>query len=179
MGEEAFRSEEDFVQTGIPLNFSYRRPRSTADLIAPNRHRVVILEMAETNKDIELVKGVPTRVELGVLSMMIEPNNLVAGSNFIATPVKLVCTPKLGGASPRVWEYMIEARFDGSCLSAEIPQISVSLQNKNLATPVRGIDNTEEIIMTFPFPRMKLSATLDQPYASAEIMGQFTWLDER
>ena len=124
------------------------------------------------------MKGVPKQVELGSVSMTIEPNNLIVGSRFVASPIKLVCTPSLGGASPRMWEYMIEVSFDGTCLSAEILQVSVSLQNKNLAT-VSGLDNSEEIVMTFPFPKIKLSATLDQPSASAEVVGQFTWLDKR
>ena len=179
MGEEAFRSEQDFAQTAATRHFRYHSSRSTADLIAPNLLRVAVLEMAEVNKGIDLMKGLPKIINLGLLTMTIEPSNLIAGSNFIASPVKLVCTPNVGGANPRTWEYVTHARFDGFCLSAEVRQISASLQNKNLATPVSGLGNNEEIIMTIPSSPIKLAATLNLRSASAEIVGRFTWLDQR
>jgi len=95
MGEEAFRSEQDFPQPGAmsipPRHFHYRNPRSTVDLIAPNGLRVAVIEVAEVNKVIELMKGLPRTVELGLVTMRIEPSNLVTGSRFIAPPCRLIC----------------------------------------------------------------------------------------
>lgn len=54
MGEDPFRSEQDFVETGATRHFAYRSSRSTANLIAPNGVRVAVLQMAEVNKEIEL-----------------------------------------------------------------------------------------------------------------------------
>jgi hypothetical protein len=83
MGDEAFRSEQDLLSPGVlpavPRCFRYRSSRSTAALLAPNGLRVAVIELAEADKQIELVKGRPKLVELGLLTMRIEPGNLIAG----------------------------------------------------------------------------------------------------
>jgi hypothetical protein len=114
MGEEACRSEDELVACGVlptaPRHFCYRSFRSTADLIAPNGLRVAVVEMAEVDKIIELAKGVPKLVELGLVTMRIEPRYLIPGGKFVASPHKLVCAPNIDGGSPRNWEYMVHAR---------------------------------------------------------------------
>jgi hypothetical protein len=183
MGEEAFRSEQDLLPPGVeptaPRHFRYRCSRSTVDLIAPNGRRVAVIEAAEVDKQIELVKGLPTTVELGLLTMRIEPSNLIVGSKFIAAPRRLVCNPTVGGASPRDWGYMIHARFDGSCFSAELDRQSTSLRNRNLATPVSQLDSGEELVMTIPAGVLKLTSTLDLPSTSTALLGRFSLQDWR
>jgi hypothetical protein len=117
--------------------------------------------------------------DLGVLRIQIEPRNLILGSSFIASPCKLVCTPSIGGASPRAWEYTVFARFDGFQLTAELRQLSASLQNKNVSIPIKQLGSQEELVMTIPKVALSLSATLDVPTASARVLGGFTLRDTR
>lgn len=183
MGEEACRSEQELMSCdGLPTtprHFCYRSSVSTADLIAPNGLRVAVIELAEANKLIELVKGLPKLVELGLLTMRIEPGNLITGGKFIASPQRLVCVPQVGGASPRSWEYMVHARFDGSSLTAELRQNSTSFQNRNLIAPVNGLEVSEEIVITIPAGTLKLTSTLDFPSTSTQLLGRFTLRDQR
>jgi hypothetical protein len=183
MGEEAFRSEQDVLSLGAqptaPRYFCYRSSRSIADLIAPNGLRFAVIELAEADKQIELVKGLPKTVELGLVTLRIEPSKLIVGSKFIASPRRLLCSPNIGGASPRNWEYMIDARFDGSCLSAELHQNSTSLQNRTLAIPVSQLGRGEELVIRIPIAGLKLSSTLDLPSTSAELLGEFKLRDRR
>jgi hypothetical protein len=183
MGEEAFRSEQEIVPSGAlplaPRHFRYRSFRSTVDLFAPDGQRVATIELAEVDKQVALVKGQPSEIEIGTVNMLREPTKLISGSKFIASPRKLISTPNLGGASPRNWEYIIHAAFDGSCLSVEFRQNSASLQNRNSAAPISQLDNGEEIMMTIPAPTVKLSSTLDVPFTSAAFVGRFTLRDWR
>ena len=183
MGEEAFRSEQEGVPPGAPTDaprhFRYRSLRSTVHLFAPDGQRVGTIELAEVDKEVELVKGQPKTIELGTVTMLIEPTKLISGSKFIASPRKLICTPNLGGASPPNWQYVIHAAFDCSCLSAELRQNSASLQNRNFAAPISQLDNGEEIVMTIPAATLKLSSTLDVPLASGALVGRFTLRDWR
>jgi hypothetical protein len=180
MGEEAFRSEQDFMQADMPPlapRIGCRSFPCTVELTAPNGLRVAVIELPEVDKEVELVKGAPKTVELGLVTMRIEPNNLIAGSRFIAQPRIVAPSLTVGGASPRNWEYTIEARFDGSCLSAEISANSTSLENRNRATPVRELGSGEEILFVIPTGGLKLSSTLDRPSASTELLGRFTLRD--
>jgi hypothetical protein len=183
MGEEAFRSEQDFLAPGVlptaPRQFRYQISHSTAELIAPNGQRAAVIELAEVDKQIELAKGLPKLVELGLVTMWIDQGNLIPGSKFIASPCRLVCVPNIAGASPRSWEYVIPARFDGSSLSAELRPMSTGLQNKNLNPPVSGLDSSEEITISIPTETVKLTATLDLPSATIELVGRFTLRDRR
>jgi len=135
--------------------------------------------MAEADKQIELVKGLPKLVELGSLTMRIEPGNLIAGSKFIASPCRLACSPSVGGASPRAWEYTIHARFDGSRLSAELRQMSTSLQNRNLTAAASDLDASEEIVIIIPAATLKLTSTPNLPSSSTELLGKFILRDWR
>jgi hypothetical protein len=175
MGEEAFRSEQDFVRADMlplaPCHFRCRSFPCTVELTAPNGLRVAVIELPEVDKEVALVKGAPKTVELGLVTMRIETNNLIAGGRFIAQPRIVAPSLTVGGASPHNWEYTIEARFDGSCLSAEINANSTSLQNRNLATPVHDLGSGEEIVVVIPTGGLKLSSTLDLPSASTKFLG--------
>jgi hypothetical protein len=178
MGEEAFRAEDEATLSGASLSarrhFRYHSPASAVSLIAPNGSQVAVLELHELDTQLELVKGLPNTIEVGLLTMRIEPANLIAGSTFIAAPHKLVSTPSVGAANPRTWEYMVFARFDGFRLSADLRQNSVALQNRNVAAPVSQLDGDEELLMTIPNATLSLSATLDAPATSATLLGRFT-----
>ena len=136
MGEEAFRSQQDFVQADMPppapRHFHCRGFPCTVELTAPNGLRVAIIELGEVDKEVELIKGAPKTVELGLVTMRIEPSNLIAGSGFTAQPRIVAPSLTVGGVNPRNLQYTIEARFDGSCLSAEISATSTALQNRIL-----------------------------------------------
>jgi hypothetical protein len=180
-GEEAFRSEQDFVQADMlplaPRHFRCRSFPCTVEVTAPNGLGVAVIELPEVNEEVELVKGTPKTVELGSVTMRIETNNLIARGRFIARPRIVTLSLTVGGASPHNWEYTIEARFDGSCLSAEINANSTSFQNRNLATPVHDLGSGEEIVVVIPTGGLKLSSTLDLPSASTELLGRFTLRD--
>jgi hypothetical protein len=183
MGDEAVRTEqEEPSQIGPgpePREFRYQSPRSTADIIAPNGLRVAVLELDEIDKQIELVKNWPSTHGVGALKMQLEPANLIAGSKFMASPCKLLCTPSIGGASPRAWEYTVFPKFDGFALSAEIRPISTSLQNKNLPATVNQLEDQEELVMSIPSETLELLATIDAPATSTEVLGRLTWRDRR
>jgi hypothetical protein len=183
MGEEALRSAQE-VPAGqihpMPRRFHFRSPRSTTDLIAPNGYKVAVVEMGEVAEQIELTKGIPKIAELGALSMKIEPDNLIAGSPIKAlAPRRMVCIPSVGEGSPRSWEYIIDSRFDGSRLAAVVPKQSAALQNKNLVQPVNGLGDDEEIEMVAPAETLELTATLDQPSTSNQLVWRFTLRDRR
>jgi hypothetical protein len=179
MGEEAFRSEQDYPQAGAisnqPRHFHFRSPRSTVEFIAPDRRTVAVIELAEINKVIELTKNVPRAIELGLVSMRVEPGNLISGSNFTAPPQGLLFSFAVGEAS-HSWEYIIIAKFDGSCFTAELQRISTSLHNRNLAVPISALGANEKLIIAIPSPAIKLTASLDLPMASSELLGRFTLL---
>jgi hypothetical protein len=183
MGEESIRSEQDLSPPGVlptaPRHFRYYSSHSTVDLIAPNGLRVAVIELPEVDKQIELAKGFPKLVELGLLTMRIDYGNLIPGSKFTASPCRLACVLNIGGASPRSWEYVIPARFDGSSLSADLRPMSTALQNKNLNPPVSGLDSSEEITISIPTETVKLTATLDLPSTTIELVGRFTLRDRR
>jgi hypothetical protein len=178
MGEEAFRSEQDLLESNgrssSSRHFRYRSSRATVGLTAPNGLKVADIELAEVDKEVELVKGVPKTVELGPVTMRIEPSNLIAGSKFIASPVRLVCIPSIDGASPHNWGYMIHARFDGSRFIAELRRNSASLQNRNLATPISQLGDDEELVIAIPAEAAELSSTLELPSTSISLLGRFT-----
>lgn len=182
VGDDFFRSE----QTTVPLDtrqpmrtFRYQSDYAEAVLSAPDGKRVAVIEFPKVDQKIEVVKGQPKEVEFGQVTLRIEPNNLIPGSSFIVRPCPVACNPRIGGASFRRWDNWIRARFDGSCLSAQVLRGSGALQNKNLATPISGLEGSEEISVTVPFNEIKLSATLDQPSTSSEFIGHLTLRDRR
>jgi hypothetical protein len=183
MGDEAVRSEEEITPSiGSALaarKFRYQSSQSTIDVVAPNGLRVAVLELDAVDKQIELLKNRPSTHDVGALRMRLEPNNLIAGSKFMAAPCKLVCVPRIDGGSPRNWEYTVLARFDGFALSIELQQISASLRNSNLATAVSQLHDGEELVMMIPWEAVKLVATMDAPAASIEVVGRFTLRDSR
>lgn len=183
MRAEAIRSEQAVPAEqlhSMPRRFHFRSPHSTTDLIAPNGYKVAVVETAEVAEQIELTKGLPKRVELGALSMKIDPDNLIAGSTIKAlAPQRLVCIPSIGGGSPRSWEYIVHSRFDGSRLTAVVPQRSVALLNKNLTQPISGLGEEEEIQIVAPAETLELTATLDRPSTSNQLVWRFTLRDRR
>ena len=56
---------------------------------------------------------------------------------------------------------------------------SISLQNKNLATPIGNLEANEEIVIAIPAAALKLTSTLEHPSTSSELLGRFTLLDRR
>ena len=184
MGAEAIRSERDSLpKVGqpppAPRRFLYRSPPSTVELTAPNGLGVAVVQLAAVNTEIQLEKGVPNLVVLGLVSMRIEPRHLIRGSKFVAPPRKFACSPTLAGASPRLWEYMIPARFDGFRLTAELRKMSTGLDNKNLPVPIPGLESNEEIVMSIPTESLILSSTVDAPSTSVDLVGNFVLRDRR
>jgi hypothetical protein len=181
MGEEAFRSEQELVPPGTlpyePRRMRYQTSRSAVDLFAPDGQQVAMVDLDELDKQVELVKGQPNVIELGSVTMRIEPTKLIPGSTFIATPRKLTSTLNIGGGGPHIHEYTVHAAFDGSRLSAELRQTSGSLRNKNLPAPISGLDNSEEIVIVIPSETLKFSATLDAPLTSVTLLGRLTLRD--
>ena len=181
--EESFRYEREPPPSGaaqaVTKLFRYQSPYATAELVAPDGMRVAIIEITEVGAQIELAKGIPKRVEVGSLTMRIDPNNLIAGSTIKAfTPCRLSSVPNLSGCTPRGWEYTIYAQFDGSQLSVEIGPLSAALNNKRVV-PLSGLDDGEELVIRIPADAVKLSASLNQPSASTKLIGTFTLRNQR
>jgi hypothetical protein len=181
MGKEALRRESEDVEEPAPAprRFRYRSSYSAAELTAPKGARVAVIELGEVEKQIELVRGVPTIVELGLITMRIEPSSLIPGSKFMTSPHQLICVPSIGGASPRDWVYVIHAIFDGFRFTAEIREVSTALQNKNVAVPVDNLATEEEILISIPNGGLTLSSTLDLPSASTELRGRLILRNRR
>lgn len=137
MGDEVVAYEERMAPDESALDlrkFQYQSPSAVIDIVAPNGFRVAVLEIGEVDTEIELVRNRPSTHGVGALKMRLELSNLIAGSSFIASPCILVCGPRISGSSPRVWQYMVFARFDGVALSIELQPNSTSLRNKDLIT---------------------------------------------
>jgi hypothetical protein len=182
MGREALRSEHEAIEPTEPVerrDFRYQSPHAVADIIAPNGMRVAVLELDEVDQNIQLTKNEPSNHELGMVKMRLEASNLIEDSEFIASPCRLVCVPRIAGASPRDWTYTVHPRFDGFTLSAEVRQVSSSLQNKNLSTPLGELYDNEELVFTIPYETLRLIATMSAPASSAKVLGHFHLRDRR
>jgi hypothetical protein len=183
MGNEAIRSEQETTPpSGLsdqPRMFQYQSPHSTVEVVAPNGFRVAVLELDSVDEKFELVKNRPSTHNVGVLKVRVEQSNLIAGSKFMASPCWLECIPAIGGGSPHNWAYAVFARFDGSALTIELRQNSVSLRNCNLAKGISQLDDGEELVMTMPLETLKLVATLDAPATSMDVVGRFILRDSR
>lgn len=179
MGHEAFRSEQELIAPTARRNFRYQSPHSVAEIIAPNGMLVAVLELDEVIQEIEVAKNQPSTHELGILKMRLEPSNLIEGSEFIASPCRLVCVPSIAGASPRDWTYTVYPRFDGFTLSAEVMQMSISFLNKNFATPLSQLSDREELVVKIPSENLRILATMGAPETSARLLGHFNLRDRR
>ena len=114
-----------------------------------------------------------------MLKMRLEASNLIEGSKFIASPCRLVCVPSIAGASPPDWSYTVYPRFNGFTLSSEVMQMSISLQNKNFATPLGQLNDREELVIRMPSETFKLLTTIDAPATSAKVLARFNLRDRR
>lgn len=182
MGNEALRSEQEVTQSRAaiePLKFPYRSPQSMTEIFAPNGARVATLELDEVDEQIKIIKNQPSTHELGTLKMRLDVSNLIAGSEFIASPCRLVCIPAIAGANPREWTYTIYPQFDGFSLLAKLMPMSCSLQNRNLTTPSSQFSDEEELVINIPNKTLNLRATIDAPATSAKVIGRFTLRDRR
>jgi hypothetical protein len=180
MGQEACRPEEPIAAAEGRREFRYRSPHAVAEIIAPDGVRVAVLELDEVDQEIEVAKGQPSTHELGLFKMQLEPSKLIEGSKFIASPSRLTCIPSIAGASPRDWTYTVYPRFDGFTLSVEVMQLSTSLRNKNLAAPLSGLSDREELLVRVPSNgSLKILATLGTPEGSAKVVGHFNLRDSR
>jgi hypothetical protein len=88
-----------------------------------------VLAFDEVDQLIGLLKDQPGMHGVGSLKMRLESRNLIAGSKFMASPHRLVSIPKIGGGSPRNWEYTVYAQFDGSAPSLVIQPIFETCQH--------------------------------------------------
>ncbi len=182
MGEEALRSEKESpaassAQAVTQKIFRFRFAPSSTRISAPNGSAVAIVEVEETDTTLALTKGQSADLDVGAVKVEIEPRTLISGSQFIAAPSRLVCYPSVDGASPRTWEYTVFCRFDGFTFSVELRQLSTSLRNKNLPSPLNQLGDGEELLMTIPKGTLHLSSTLDAPAASSRLVGHFLLRD--
>jgi len=182
MGHDAVRSEQEpNASTAAEgyRNFRFQSPHAVAEIIAPNGLRVAVLELDEVDQKIEVAKNQPSTHELGLLKMRLETSNLIEGSQFIASPSRLVCVPSIAEANPRDWTYTVYPRFDGFTLSAEVKQMSVSFQNKNFAIPLSQLCDREELVVRIPAESLKILATIGDPATTEKVLGHFHLRDRR
>jgi len=182
MGEEAFRSEKESApassaQAVTPRVLRFRCASSSTHISAPNGSAVALVEVEGADTTLRLAKGQAADLDVGAVKVEIEPRTLIPGSQFIASPSRLLCYPSVDGASPRTWEYTVFCRFDGFTFSVELRQLSTSLRNKNLPAPLNQLGDGEELILTIPKGTLHLSPTLDAPTASSRLLGRFLLRD--
>lgn len=180
LGAEAFRFEDDALPPsglGTPRNFNYQSSSSALDLLAPDGRRIAVINLTEADAQLDLVKNRRTDVELGQVSIQIDPHNLVRGGKFMTAPSRLNYMFNIDGASPRQWGCPVHAEFDGYKLSVELRLSSVSMQNRNLSSPILRLESGEEIVVVVPAESLKLVATMDDPTCSIALTGKFTLRD--
>jgi hypothetical protein len=174
-GSAAFQPEESPDETDqAARTVDIQIDGRVMDLVAPDGQTVGVIEIADLETQAGLVKGKSSFVELGQINLRIFPERLVAGSAFIIPPFRILVDPVFSGARFPRWNGEVHARFDGSCLTAQIAQTSGSLRNENLRAPITIMLDDEELLVTLPADRIILSATLDEPLASATINCRLT-----
>jgi hypothetical protein len=159
-------------------SFHFQSPRASLDIVAPDGSTVAVLELDFASRGIELVKDRPHTHKLGIVSLRLDPSKLIAGGGFIGSPTKLMCVPTISGASPRDWTYTLPSRYDGVKLRVSIQQMSVSLQNKNLAVPMEDLGDGEELILQIPSETLNIEAAKTDTKISADIQGYFLLRDQ-
>lgn len=182
MGDEAFRADDEPVashEQSQPRPFSLETESTELTICAPDGSSVVAVRIDGLHDSISVVKGRPLRVVAGQLHLDLLAPNLVFGSSFIAPPCKLPHVIKVGAASPRDWNYSIAARFDGTAMAVELRQLSSALRNANLANPVHGLAEGEELVLTMPDETLKFSLTAEVPRTTCELAGKLTLRDWR
>jgi hypothetical protein len=182
MGDEAFRADDEPVashEQSQPRPFSLETESAELTICAPDGNPVATVRIDGLHDSISVVKGRPLRVVAGQLHLDLLVPNLVFGSSFIATPYKLPHVIKVGTASPRDWNYSIAARFDGTTMAVELCQLSSALRNANLASPVHGLAEGEELVLTMPGETLKFKLTADVPRATCELAGKLALRDQR
>jgi len=182
MGDEAFRADDEPVashEQSQPRPFSLETESTELTVCAPDGSPVVAVRIDGVRDSISVVKGRPLRVVAGQLHLDLLVHNLVFRSGFIATPYKLPHVIRVGAASPRDWNYSIAARFDGTAMVVELRQLSSALRNANLANPVHGLAEGEEVVLTVPDETLKFTLTADAPKTTCDLAGKLTLRDQR
>lgn len=183
MGAEAFRSDDEGLPSAthslMERQFLFGREQVTANVIAPNGASVAQVELHAADLTLNLIEGTPWVVDVGSITLRLNPGNLIEGSTFVAAPIELISRPTIGGVSPPCWRNLLHGRFDGTLFHLEMRQGSIAFQNRNLASAVHGLEDTEELLMAFPSKVINVSASLANPIASIAVPARFTLRDRR
>lgn len=182
MGDEAFRADDEPVASNEESRlrqFLLETESAELTIRAPDGSRAVQVRIDGRHDSMGVVKGKPRRLVVGQLHLDLLLGNLVLGSNFIAAPCKLPHMIKIGAASPRDWSYSISARFDGTAMIVELRKLSTALCNANLANPVHGLADPEELVLTVPDDTRKFTLNTETPRTSCELAGKLTLRDRR
>ena len=182
MGDEAVRTDDESSKSNDqpePRTLSLESECAALTIRAPNGSPVVEARIEGLQHTIEAIKGSPLRVVVGRLCIDLLVPNLLFGSGFIATPNKLPHVIKVGNASPRDWNYSFAARFDGAAMAIELRQLSSSLRNTNLANPVQGLEEGEELVLTIPDETLTFNLTADVPSIACELAGKLILRNRR
>ncbi len=182
MGDEAFRADDEPVpsdEQSLPRPFSFETGSAELTVCAPDGSPVATVRIDGVCETISVAKGRPLHFIAGHLHLDLLVPNLVFGNRFIAIPYKLPHLVKIGGISPRDWNYSIAARFDGTTLVIELRQQSTALRNVNLSNPVRGLLEGEEVVVNVPDGALKFALTADVPKLTVELAGKLTLRDQR
>jgi hypothetical protein len=182
MGDEAFRADDEPVaskEESRLRQFLLETESAELTIRAPDESPAVQVRIDGHHDSVSVVKGKPLRLVVGQLHLDLLLGNLVLGSSFIAAPCKLPHMIKIGTASPRDWNYSISARFDGTAMIVELRQLSTALRNANLANPVHGLADPEELVLTVPDDTRKFTLSTDTPRTSCKLVGKLTLRDRR
>lgn len=148
-------------------------PTARISIAAPNGATVATVGIQGTTSAVTLKRDEHLTAHLGIVTLAIQPENLIAGSKFQAQPVRLSCVPSVNGASPREWMYTIVSSFDGETFVSEIRALSAGLRPAKLVGELTGILKTDEIVMTAPPASLRLAASLSMPIARSDLTVRF------
>ena len=182
MGDEAFRADDEpstFNDQPEPRTLTLESKDAALTIQAPDGSSVVNVRIEGLRHTIDAVKGRLLCVVVGRLRLDLLVPSLVFGSSFIATPCKLPHVIRVGGTSPRDWNYSIAARFDGATMAIELRQLSSSLRNANLASPVQSLEEGEELVFAIPKETLMFNLTADVPSIVCDFTGKLTLRDTR
>jgi hypothetical protein len=181
LGKEGFRVHDSVsTQSVVPSDsraIVISTPSVSTPISAPNREVVGTLSISGTTIEATLVKNVELRRSLGVVTLTMNPSNLLFGKPFFTPTYHLACGPTVGGGQAKNWGYQVKFVFDGATLKAELRKMSAALRNAALPVQIPGLSTSEEIVVRVPFDGLVLETTATTPQSSVTLEGGFLLRD--
>lgn len=180
VGKEAVRFEEDPAAVLARASDTDRRTLrintapSELALLAPNGAMIGTLSLATEPTNLQVIKGIASLCPLGLVTLKLAPNELIAGARFQRPGVELKSALSVDGVSPPTWDYTVYSSFDGDKVVAEIRSMSVALRNANVSATTADASAAEEVVVVAPVKGLALSASITSPITSTPLTANVT-----